>query len=154
MASGVIEQEAEPCGREAGPEGQRFVLDGVSWKEYELILKAIGERRVFVTFDRGDLEIMSPSIPHSRDASMLDRIIEALAVEWEMPFYNLDMVTVKKSRAKRGLEPDKAFFFQSTSRVKAIFTKKKKYDFAVDPPPDLGVEVDVFSSSVGRLPVY
>ena len=38
-----------------------FVFDEADWHFYELVLKRIGERRIFVTFDGERLEVMSPS---------------------------------------------------------------------------------------------
>jgi hypothetical protein len=35
------------------PKEQRFVLDGVDWGFYETLLRRIGDRHVFITFDRG-----------------------------------------------------------------------------------------------------
>ena len=36
---------------------QRFVLNGVDWSAYEALLQAVGDQRVFVTYDRGRLEL-------------------------------------------------------------------------------------------------
>src|SRR5262245_18073828 len=46
------------------PKEQRFVLDGVDWEFYETLLRRIGDRHIFITFDRGRLELMSPSWKH------------------------------------------------------------------------------------------
>jgi hypothetical protein len=39
---------------------QRFVLWQVGWDVYEKIVDALNEEHVRVTYDRGDLELMSP----------------------------------------------------------------------------------------------
>lgn len=41
--------------READP--QHIVLHNISWQSYETILRELGENRVRVTYDDGDLEI-------------------------------------------------------------------------------------------------
>ncbi|MGH7173730.1 MAG: Uma2 family endonuclease, partial [Gemmataceae bacterium] len=39
---------------------QRFVLWNLGWQSYELIVEALNEQHVRTTYDRGDLELMSP----------------------------------------------------------------------------------------------
>ena len=52
--------------------------------------------------------------------------------------------------AGRGVEPDKCFYFENESAVR----QRDEHDPAIDPPPDLGIEVDVSSSSSARMPIY
>ena len=40
---------------------EHFVFDDADWAFYELVLKKVGDRRIFVTFDGDRLEVMSPS---------------------------------------------------------------------------------------------
>ena len=39
---------------------QRFLLRDVGWEGYETMLKLVGDRPIRLTYDRGDLELMSP----------------------------------------------------------------------------------------------
>ena len=48
----------------ADPIEQHFQLDCVDWEFYETILNQLGDRHVFVTFDDGSIELMSPSWEH------------------------------------------------------------------------------------------
>jgi hypothetical protein len=41
-------------------DASRFVFDGVSWDDYEAMLRIVGDRPIRVTYDRGRMEIMSP----------------------------------------------------------------------------------------------
>lgn len=40
------------------PAEQRFVLDDVSWDFYESLPAEVGDGHIFVTYDRGRLEVM------------------------------------------------------------------------------------------------
>jgi len=59
--------------------GERFVFDDADWAFYELILKRVGDRHIFVTFDGERLEVMSPSPEHERHTSRLDKLLWILA---------------------------------------------------------------------------
>jgi len=48
------------------------------------------------------------------------------------------------------LQPDEAYYVANEPEVRG----KDTYTPDVDPPPDLAVEVDVTSNSLGRLPIY
>ena len=41
-----------------------FDFDGVSWDDYEAMLRIVGNRPIRVTYDRGRMEIMSPLWTH------------------------------------------------------------------------------------------
>ena len=45
---------------------QHAVLEGVRFETYERILDDLGDRQIRLTYDRGVLEIMSPSHGHER----------------------------------------------------------------------------------------
>ena len=44
-------------GTRASASEQRFLLRGVGWEGYETMLKLVGDRRIRITYDRGDLEV-------------------------------------------------------------------------------------------------
>jgi Uma2 family endonuclease len=50
----------------AFPSEQKFLLTGMTWSEYEAMLKIVGERPIRLTYDQGTLELMSPSYNHER----------------------------------------------------------------------------------------
>ena len=130
---------------------QRFVLHGVSWEAYEKILEALGERRIRITYDRGDLEFMSPSNTHEWTIRLFDRLINALTEELNVPIRGCRCTTLRRKEAERGLEPDDSYYVQSEPLVRG------KMDLNInrgDPPPDLAIEIDVTSSSIDRMGVY
>jgi Uma2 family endonuclease len=130
--------------------GQSIVLHGVSWEQYEKLLDAFGNRRLRHTYDRGTLEIMSPSSTHENVKRFMGRLIEKLAEECDVDIRSFGSMTQRKRKKERGLESDECYYFANEPLVR----HKRDLDFAIDPPPDLAVEVDVSRSSVGRLRVY
>lgn len=57
------------------------VIYDVSWDEYDALLTALPERRLPHTYDRGTLEIMSPSKPHEWIKKLIGRMVEAMTLE-------------------------------------------------------------------------
>ena len=45
---------------------QHIVIDDISWEFYEHLLEEIGDRHIWVTYDEGTIEIMSPLPKHER----------------------------------------------------------------------------------------
>ncbi len=48
------------------------------------------------------------------------------------------------------MEPDNCYYIEN----EAVVRDRDEADLAIDPPPDLVVEVDVTSKSIARLPIY
>ena len=130
--------------------GQSIVLYDVSWEQYERILEVFSDRRFRHTYDRGTLEIMSPTSKHERVKRVLDRLIEVLAEEFNLEIASFGSMTQRQSKKRRGLESDECYYFAREPLIR----HKEDLDFNIDPPPDLTVEVEVSRSAVGRLPVY
>jgi Uma2 family endonuclease len=124
-------------------------LSGISWNTYETLLKELRERRLRLTYNRGNLEIMSPSPEHELSKEVLGRFVETLAEESEIKIYPLGSTTFKRPELS-GAEPDKCFYITNIAAVRG----KKRLDLTEDPAPDLVVEIDVTSSSHNRLQVY
>ncbi len=58
--------------------------------------------------------------------------------------------TFRRCRKQRGLEPDNCYWIVSEPQVRG----KLEIDLAIDPPPDLAIEVDVTHGSLARLDIY
>jgi Uma2 family endonuclease len=127
------------------------VLCGIEWGTYTRLLRVFeGRHRFRLTYDRGTLEIMSPSFNHEGPVSLLGWLIPALLEELNVPVRLGGSVTLRKRSRKRGLEPDRCFWIASAARLQG----KTELDLRVDPPPDLAVEVDVTNSSLDRMSIY
>ncbi len=127
------------------------VLDDVSWDEYEAQLRIVGDRHVRVNYDAGRMEIMSPLRRHGSGALVLGRMVDILVEELDIPHEAADPVTLKRPDLLKGVEPDKLYHLRENA---ARVQEPREFDFLIDPPPDLIIEVDVTSSSVPRLPIF
>ena len=130
---------------------QRILLRNVSWDTYERILADQMDRSApRFTFDRGELEIMSPSPEHERYNDAVSVIIDLLADELNLEIESLGATTFKREDIERGFEPDSCFYVQNESRVRG----KSRIDLSIDPPPDFIVEIDISSQSRDKFPIY
>ena len=128
----------------------RFVVHGVDWNTYEAILEAFGDHGPRVTFDGGNLELMSPSPIHEFYRRIFGRLLEALAVESSIEIRGGGSMTFRRRDIERGLEPDGCYWIQNEPAVRG----KQDIDLSVDPPPDLAIEIDITHSSLDRLAIY
>ncbi len=124
-------------------------LSGISWQTYETLLEELSDRRLRLTYNRGTLEIMSPSPEHELGKKVLGRFVETLAEESNLQLHPLGSTTFKHPQLS-GAEPDECFYINNIDAVRG----KKRLDLTEDPPPDLVIEIDVTSSSNNRLQVY
>jgi len=133
-----------------GQSDEPLLLTGIRWKTYESLLEDIGNRHIRLTYDRGNLEIMAPLYRHGISTEWLGQLVEVLAEELNTPYCSAGSTTFRRKDLKRGLEPDKCFYFANEIRVRGL----EKIDLTRDPPPDLAIEVDVTSSSINRMAIY
>ena len=127
------------------------LLHNISWSTYESLLRdhpdAASPR---FTYDRGDLLIMVTSPEHEKINRTLDLLVELLAEEFEVESCAFGSTTYKRKDLKRGFEPDSCFYFKNEERMRG----KKRLNLAVDPPPELVVEIDISSPSLKKLPLF
>lgn len=130
---------------------RRVLLPRVSWATYERLLADDEERRVpRLTYDRGVLEIMSPSAEHERRNDTLKLLVNVVAEELGIDIVGFGSTTFRRRDLERGFEPDSSFYVQHEPHIR----QKLAIDLTVDPPPDVVVEIDVANSSLDKLPLY
>lgn len=135
----------------APPMGGCVRLSGVDWRTYTRLLHVLAEqRRLRLTFDRGELEIMSPTLEHDFDGRLLGQLVFILAEEFGLALQAGGSVTMKRRRRQRGIEADECFWIASAARIAG----RRRLDLRTDPPPDLAIEVNVTRSSMNRLSIY
>ena len=132
------------------PAEQRLLLHNIRWLTYEMLLADLHDRPIRLTYDRGDLELMAPSFRHEVYAGLLGRFIATLAEELEVPFKSGRTTTFRRQDMERGLEPDDCFYFRNVP----LILGKAEIDLSRDPPPDLGLEIDITRSSLNRMGIY
>jgi Uma2 family endonuclease len=136
---------------QALPPGAVLMLTDVSWEEYEELLVELDEQPRFrLTYDHGDLEIMTLSPEHEGPARLFGYLIQILTEEMETDFISLGSTTLRDKLAESGAEADDCFYIGDFAAVAGI----KRLDLSVAPPPDLAIEIDITSRSLKKLPVY
>jgi Uma2 family endonuclease len=135
----------------AAPVVNSLRLSAVDWRTYSQFLRIFAERpSVRLTYDRGELEIMSPLLEHDEDADFLGALVRTCTEELGLPLKGGGSVTLRRRRRRRGLEPDRCYWIANAHRMAG----RRRLDLRTDPPPDLAIEVDVTHSSLNRLGIY
>jgi Uma2 family endonuclease len=134
--------------RTAEPNGVQ--LSHVSWEGYESLLKEVGDRLVYITYDQGRMEIMSPTVSHEVYKRIIGLLIETLAEELNVPILMSGSATFRRKDLAKGLEPDESYYIGNIARVQG----KKHIRLPKDPPPDLVVEVDISHHGIQREALY
>jgi Uma2 family endonuclease len=130
---------------------QLVILDRVTWETYERLITEHGERcGTRFTYDEGVLQIMVVSSRHERPNRTLATLVEVLAEEWGVDIARLGSMTFKRKDLQKGFEPDSCFYIQHAEAIHG----KQQIDIAVDPPPDLSIEVDITRGSLNRFPIF
>ena len=129
---------------------EHIILRGVSWQIYQQLMKEHESRSApRFTFNQGCLEIYMPSLKHEKKAEFLADIVRTVAEECEIELLSVRSTTFKRDDLEKGVEPDGCFYLQSYDQVFGM----QAIDFEQF-PPDLVIEVDIFSPSINRFPIY
>jgi hypothetical protein len=80
------------------------VFQGVTWDDYEAMLRIVGERPIRVTYDRARTAIFMPSFGHEDDAHLLGLVVEALTDELNIPVKAGRSTTHRRRDLDRGTE--------------------------------------------------
>jgi len=133
------------------PAEQRVVLHNVSWGTYERLLEDHENNSApRFTYDRGELEIMSPSPEHEKLNRRMAQLVMALTEETGVEAEDFGSTTFRREDLERGFEPDSCFYIENEESVRG----KSRIDLSVDPPPDLVIEIDITSPSLNKLSIY
>lgn len=130
---------------------QRLLLHDVSWESYIAIGNALCDRPALrMTYDRGSLEFMVTSSQHEIYKRWFSRLIEALTEECNRPIVTAGNMTFQRENLDRGLEADDCFWIAHEPRMRGKLT----WDPAIDPPPDLALEIEISRSALPRMSIY
>lgn len=124
------------------PEGQRLRLHDLSWQEFEAILGELGEHRASrIAYFDGILEVRMPLPEHEVDKELIGDIVKLILDTFGIEFECFGSTTFKRQEMKSGIEPDTCFYIANHHRM----VGKRRLNLAIDPPPDLSIEIDVTS---------
>jgi Uma2 family endonuclease len=133
------------------PADQIVLLHNVSWETYLRLLEDLGGQSApRVTFDNGEMEIMSPTSEHEELNRTVARFVEAVTAALDLDIRSVGSTTFSREDLQRGFEPDSGFYIESAPAIAG----KTKLDLNTDPPPDLVIEIDISSRSLRKLPIY
>ncbi len=120
---------------------QRVTLHGVGWKNYEALLAMRGDDGgIRVTYLKGELELMTPSLDHESLKKRLARLLEAYAEEHGIDLEGYGSWTIKHAFLKLGAEPDECYVVGLGDTPPEI--------------PDIAIEVIWTSGGLDKLEVY
>lgn len=129
---------------------QHLILRGVSWPSYVAIGQALADRpSLRLTYDSGNLEFMVTSSHHEKYKKWLGRLLETLAEEFHLAIAPGGNTTFQREDLAKGLEADDCFWIAHEHHMRA----KDTWDSAVDPPPDLVLEIEVSRTIADRLDI-
>jgi Uma2 family endonuclease len=124
--------------------GQRIQLQDVDWAEFEAVLDELGDRRSSrIAYFDNLLEIRMPLPKHEVDIELIGDFVKILLEELDIDNECFGSTTFKRKTMAAGIEPDQCFYIEN----QAVMIGKRRIDLAIDPPPDLAIEVDVTSAT-------
>ena len=77
-------------------------------------------------------------------------MIEAMTEELDIPVSSGGSTTLKAELKQRGAEPDECYYVANEPQMRG----REDYDPAVDPPPDVVIEVHVSRNSLDKFAIY
>jgi Uma2 family endonuclease len=133
-----------------GHDGEtRFMLWDIGWSGYETMLALVGDGHVRLSYDQGDLELISPSQSHERFKKTFGRFVEVNAMELRIRCEPGGSTTWRREDLDRGLEPDECYYIANAGLVAG-----READLSADPPPDLAIELVLSPSRLDRMRIY
>jgi Uma2 family endonuclease len=123
----------------------------VSREEYEDLLERVGEAgHLRISFDDGSLQVMTLSSEHEKYVRFFEGMMTAVRLRLRINILCFGSMTMGKRQQRKGNEPDACFYVQNANRI----GNRLQLDFAIDPPPDIAVEVEVHHDSRNKLAIY
>ena len=133
------------------PTGEnRLAFRSLDWSAFQQIRQLLGERtHARFTYDNGTLEITMPLEGHERLARLIELFIRILVVELGLKMKSMGSTTLARADLLKSAEPDNGYYIQNYALV-----ADHEVDLAVDPPPDLVVEVDITHTDIQKNDLY
>ena len=129
----------------------RTLLTNISWQTFKTMLAEMGsQRNNRLAYELGTVEIMTPLMPHENSNRLIEVFIGVMCEESGFEIKRTGSLTLTRDDLERGGEPDSSYYIQNESLVR----NKENIDLAIDPPPDLVLEVEYSSSAINKLTLY
>ncbi len=120
---------------------QLFVMGRVTWDAYVKISDALEDQTgLRLIYCDGRLSFVGKSRRHEWLSECLGHLVVGIAAHLGIPCEPAGEATYRRREKGAGLEGDRTFHFGANAlRMRG----GRDYDFSVDPPPDLAIEVEV-----------
>ncbi|MCC5600082.1 Uma2 family endonuclease [Nostoc favosum] len=129
----------------------RVLLQNISWQTFKTMLAEMGsDRNSRLAYDNGTVEIMTPQMPHENSNRVIEGFVGVLCEELDWEIRRAGSLTLTRDDLQRGAEPDSSYYIQN----EALVRDKENIDIAIDPPPDLVLEVEYSRSAINKLRLY
>ncbi len=93
---------------------------------------------------------MTIPMTHASISHLLARLIIVLTEEYGLPIKGCGDMTCRRQDLDRGMEPDECFYLNNEPRIRG----REELDFDIDPPPDLGLEIEITRRLRSRIGIY
>lgn len=111
----------------------------MNWSEYRQLVANRGDRSTpRFKYANGYLSLKMPTFEHGQLDAIVADLIVALLNQQLHDYVRTTPVTLQIPE-RAGMEPDHCFWLNHWAAV----SSKSRIDLAIDPPPDIAVEVDV-----------
>ncbi len=112
-----------------------------SWQDYQLLSQLRGDGSTpRIKYRPGEIILMSPLPEHGRNANVIADVVKVLLDHLRQEYDAFTPITMDLPDIV-GIEPDYCFYIDNWEAVSG----KKRINWAIDPPPDLVIEIDVTS---------
>jgi Uma2 family endonuclease len=126
-----------------------ITFHNVTWEEYEELLEEVGEASgLRISYNDGTLNAMTLSHEHEKYTRFFEALITTIRLRLRLNILSFGSATMK--RKQKGNEPDACFYVQTAD----LIGNQIEFDFAIDPPPDIAVEVDIHHDSQDKFSIY
>lgn len=133
------------------PADSTLTLPRATWEDFEFLAAELGDRRdVRLSYHQGIMEITMPSPEHEEYVDLIQDLTRLLVRELGLRLESRGTALLKRELREAGAQPDGCFYIQNAAKI----IGKREIDLSSDPPPDIVVEVDLSSASLGKLPIY
>ena len=129
----------------------RTLLTNISWQTFKAMLAEMGsQRQNRIAYKSGNVEIMTPLMPHENSNRLIEVFIGVMCEELGLEIKRTGSLTLTRDDLERGGEPDSSYYIQNESLVR----NNENIDLAIDPPPDLVLEVEYSRPAIDKLTLY
>ena len=125
--------------------GSEVILRHQTWEDYEQLLQRCQEKaaiKIRYNEKTQSILLMSPLPGHGKRIDTLSDLVKILLRHQGRDWESFHPITLKKFK-QVGLELDACFYIQNRQAILG----KERIDLAVDPPPDLAIELDLTATT-------